>query len=142
MGTFPLQLLGPPPFQPPAEPADAHKGQTSNISAYGAQAHACTIYIHKSEVNLRASELKDIADGLLEYHYDCHLDEQVCETSTQMTLKWMVGIIHLSYSKAKYNFLFKNGHQFSSALYYPSRGSLTCSRGLRHEHNIKKDMRQ
>lgn len=36
---------------------------------------------------LRASELKDVADGLLEHHDDGHLDEEVGETAARMALQ-------------------------------------------------------
>lgn len=49
--------------------------------------HDAHVYNRKSRLYLRASELKHVADGLLQYHYDRHLDKQVCETPTRMTLQ-------------------------------------------------------
>lgn len=42
--------------------------------------------------HLRAGELEDVADGLLEHHYDGHLDEEVCQTPAGVTL-WGEGRI-------------------------------------------------
>lgn len=38
-------------------------------------------------LHLRAGELEDVADGLLEHHYDGHLDEEVREASAGVTLE-------------------------------------------------------
>ena len=38
------------------------------------------------DVDLRASELKDVADGLFQNHNDGHLDEKVCEAATGVAL--------------------------------------------------------
>lgn len=40
---------------------------------------------------LRARELKDVADGLLEHHYDGHLDEEVGEAAAGMALQKVMG---------------------------------------------------
>lgn len=39
-----------------------------------------------SRVHVRAGELEDVADGLLEHHDDGHLDEEVGQTSAGVTL--------------------------------------------------------
>lgn len=40
---------------------------------------------------LRARELKDVADGLLQHHYDGHLDEEVGEAAARMALQRVMG---------------------------------------------------
>lgn len=39
-----------------------------------------------TDAYVRAGELKDVAYGLLQDHYDGHLDKEVRETSTGVTL--------------------------------------------------------
>lgn len=81
MGAFPLQLLGPSPPQPPVEPAEEGPTRVS---------HVRPINTHQSQLpglHLRAGELEDVADGLLEHHYDGHLDEEVREASAGVTLE-------------------------------------------------------
>lgn len=86
MGALPLELLGPPTLQPALQPADAQREKTS----YGVtQMDGAPVEKpHSFSFSyLRASELKDVADGLLEHHYDGHLDEEVGEAAARMALQ-------------------------------------------------------
>lgn len=87
VGTFPLQPLGSSSIPPPTEPADGIKRQHETACSESFKRCTCRWYIY-----LRACEFKDIADGLFEYHYNCHLNEEVCKTSTGVTLHRMYSI--------------------------------------------------
>lgn len=43
--------------------------------------------IMKNKAYLRNGELKDVVEGLFEKHDNSHLDEEVCQTTTGVTLQ-------------------------------------------------------
>lgn len=90
MGALPLELLGPPSLHPTLQPTDA-QAQTKREKISSAVTRLEGAPVEEphsfSFSDLRAGELKDVADGLLEHHDDGHLDEEVGEAAARMALQ-------------------------------------------------------
>lgn len=90
MGALPLELLGPPPLQPPLQPADEKRTERETESSGVTRLEGARLSKKPAAPSfsyLRACELEDIADGLLEHHYDGHLDEEVGKAAAGVTLQ-------------------------------------------------------